>query len=110
MTVVWNPRPMTPANELSIEKQIEARTQRLHILEPILQALEHPHRVMEVLLEAEDVEAGRSALTNEFGWDSIQATAVMDAQFRRVTRSDRDKICKDVADIRALLEGFRESP
>jgi DNA gyrase subunit A len=101
---------MTPNDELSIESQIEATTQRLHMLEPILQALEQPHRVLDVLLEAKDAEAGRSALTTEFGLDTIQATAVMDAQFRRVTHADRDKIRKDVAETRALLDRLRESP
>jgi DNA gyrase subunit A len=100
---------MTPNDELSIERQIEAATQRLHILEPILQALEQPHRVLEVLLDATDAEAGRSALTNEFGLDTIQATAVLDAQFRRVTRSDRDKIRRDIAETRAVLKTLRES-
>jgi DNA gyrase subunit A len=101
---------MTPNDELSIDRQIEAATQRLHILEPILQALDQPHRVLDVLLEAKDAEAGRSALTTEFGWDTIQATAVMDAQFRRVTHFDRDKIRKDMAEMRALLARLRKSP
>lgn len=104
---MWNSRLVTSNDEISIESQIEAATQRLHILEPILQALEHPHRVLDVLLEAADAEAGRSALCAEFGLDLVQASAMMDTQFRRVTRSERARVRDDFEQTLASLERLR---
>lgn len=96
---------MATSDELSSGRRIELATQRLHILEAILQAFEHPHRVLDLLLEAKDADEGRSALAAEFGWDTIQATAVMDVQLRRVTHADRNRIRQDAAQVRVESDG-----
>lgn len=88
----------------SIDEQIEHAVQRQHILAPILRALDKPHRVLDLLHNAADPEAGRSALISEFALDEIQATAVMDAQFRHLTRADRDRLRSDLKQVEAQLQ------
>ena len=51
-----------------------------------------PQAVLQMGFDADDSDAARAALQERFDIDELQATALMDAQFRRATRRDREKI------------------
>lgn len=53
-------------------------------------AVENVAEVLEVLYASTNPSAGQLALQERFGWDEIQANSVLNMQFRRVTRSERD--------------------
>lgn len=58
--------------------------------------VQNPGQVLEVLYASESPSAGQLALQERFGWDEVQATSVLNMQFRRVTRSERDGFSRDL--------------
>lgn len=54
-----------------------------------VEGVEDPGRLMQVLLTCEDEDSAVDALQLEYGWNEIQARAVLDVQFRRVTQKNR---------------------
>ena len=78
--------------------------QELHILEPLARVLEDPHELLDVLLGATDIESARTALSDHYGIDDIQAAAVLDMQLRRLPTDQQRRIVQDRDETRALLE------
>lgn len=76
---------------------------RLHIHQALTTALADPHRVLDVLLAAPDIEAAAAGLRTEFGLTDIQAAVVLDLQFRRLNQSDRERIETTAEELRQQL-------
>ncbi len=69
-----------------------------NLLAAIVQAVENPVALIQLLFNCRDRDSVIAALQREYGWDEIQARMVMDMQFRRVVEEDRQL-------IRRQLEG-----
>lgn len=78
---------------------------RLHIYEALTTALADPHRVLDVLLTAPDIEAVATGLKAEFGLTDIQAAVVLDLQFGRLNADDRERIDATAVELRERLQG-----
>ena len=65
------------------------------LLRALSEALEDPQALLAVILDCEDREAAMAALQERYGWDEVQAMTVLDMQFRRATRADRDLIMQE---------------
>ncbi|GAA1950640.1 hypothetical protein GCM10009798_07490 [Nocardioides panacihumi] len=83
--------------------EVRRLRERLHVIEAIDAAMHDPHRVLDVLTAAADIESGIVALQEEFGWSRVQATAATDVQFRRAVGIERARIHEQVAEVRTLL-------
>lgn len=97
---------------LSLVDEIRQTEDRLRIYEALTQALSEPHAVLDVLLHADDTVAAVGALRERFGFDEIQATAVTELQFRRVTPAEQGKIRDGRDELRerlSYLQGLDES-
>jgi DNA gyrase subunit A len=98
---------------LPLEVEIRQTTASLHIHQAVSRLLDEPHALLDVVLQAEDSEAANAALRERFGFDEIQATAVMDQQLRRVTRRDRQRIeevVEELVDRLAVLRDLEDQP
>ena len=87
-------------------EKIQHAQDRLAILDGLVRALEDPHALLDVLLQADDTETARQALQDAFGLSEIQAMAALDLQFRRVPsqelqriRSNRDEVAAAIAQL-----------
>ena len=96
---------------LSLAAEIRQTEDRLRIYEALTQALSEPHAVLDVLLHADDPAAAMGALGKRFDFDEVQATAVTELQFRRVTlaeqgkiRDGRDELSEQLSYLRRLDE------
>lgn len=69
-----------------------------NLLTAIVEAVENPVAVIQLLHNCPDRDSAFDALQHEYGWNEHQARAVMDMQFRRVVEEDRHL-------IRRQLEG-----
>ena len=78
--------------ELSADVELRNAQYQLRIYEAIAIATNDAHGALEAVLGASDPDAARRALQHRYGFTELQATAVMDMQFRRVTAIDREKI------------------
>lgn len=68
------------------------------LLVAIVEAVENPVGLIELLSECEDLDDAVNTLQFKYGWNEIQARAVLNMQFRRVVRESRQL-------IRRQLEG-----
>ena len=78
--------------ELPIAVEIQQTQELLHIHEALSRAMRDPHAVLAMVLEADDADAARSVLRERLGLDDLQATAVLELQFRRATHGDRRRM------------------
>lgn len=90
-----------------LSEQISHAEQRLHVLDALARAIADPHRVLDLILNAPDVEAAETELRQAFGFDAVQASVVTNMQFRhastyyrRAIERERDEIAAEVARLR----------
>jgi DNA gyrase subunit A len=81
--------------------ELEEAESRAHILEGLRIALENIDAVVQLIKSADDTEAARSALMEEFGLSERQAQAILDMRLARLTGLERDKLEEE---YQALLE------
>ena len=93
--------------DLPLDQEIEYTEQQLHILHAIWLAVSDPHTILELIAGSEDADTARRDLSLNFGLDDVQASAVLDAQYRRATKSDRAALLDRVQRVSAQLEYLR---
>lgn len=74
------------------EVELQDALRQLSIYEAIASAASDAHAVLDIVMNAPDPEAASRALSSRYGFTEVQAWAVMDIQFRRLTSVDRRKI------------------
>jgi DNA gyrase subunit A len=74
------------------EAELQDALRQLPIDQAIATAASDAHAVLDIVLNAADAEAANRALVVRYGFSEVQAWAVMDVQFRRLTSVDRRKI------------------
>ena len=87
------------------ERLAQAR-ERAHILEAVDRAQSDWRIVLESLASADSPDAAQDVLQTTFGFTRVQAIAVMDVQFRRVTKLDRERISSELAALRTEIAGL----
>lgn len=78
--------------ELTAGVELRNSLYELQVYEAIAVAMNDAHAALDAMLGASDPDAAGRALQRRFGFTEVQAVAVMDMQFRRVTAIDRAKI------------------
>ncbi|HET6910624.1 MAG TPA: DNA gyrase subunit A [Mycobacteriales bacterium] len=83
--------------------RLQKARERQHVLSAIVRATGAWAEVLAVIAESADAEAARSALRDRFGVDEVQATVLLDIQFRRVSALDRQRLSDELAQIEAEI-------
>ncbi|WP_210650781.1 DNA gyrase subunit A [Nocardioides sp. SYSU D00065] len=78
--------------EVGPEEDLQDALRQVHIYAAIAAAASDAHAILDVMLSAADPEAANRALVDRYAFTEVQAWAVMDLQFRRLTAMDRAKI------------------
>lgn len=89
----------------------ELRNARLQALiyQAIVTAANDAHAVLDLLLEAADPDDARQRLQDRYRFTEVQATAVLDVQFRRLTSVDRHKIDTHLHELEAHVDAWSDS-
>jgi DNA gyrase/topoisomerase IV subunit A len=74
------------------EEDLQDALRQVHIYEAIAIAASDAHSVLDVMLTAADPGAASRALMDRYAFTEVQAWAVTELQFRRMTATDRKKI------------------
>lgn len=77
---------------------------RAHILEGLKIALDNLDAVIKTIRESKTQEDAKANLIRKFGLSDIQATAILDMQLRRLAALEREKIEKEYAEIKKLID------
>lgn len=72
---------------------------RAHILEGLRIAVDHLDAIIHTIRSSRDPNEAMSRLMREFHLDEIQAKAILDMQFRRLTGLEREKIENEYRDL-----------
>jgi len=77
---------------------------RAHILEGYKIALDNLDAVIKTIRESPTQEQAKINLINKFSLSDLQATAILDLQLRRLAALEREKIEKEYAEIKKLID------
>ncbi|HLX19662.1 MAG TPA: DNA gyrase subunit A [Gaiellaceae bacterium] len=86
-------------------RKLEAR---VHILEGYLKALDVLDEVIALIRAAEDVDAARTGLMEQFGFSEIQAQAILDLRLRALTALERNEVEREYKDKMERIGELRE--
>ncbi len=81
---------------------------RQHILDGLLIALNNIEAVIKTIRAAEDADAAKAALINNFKLSELQAQAILDMQLRRLAALERWKIEEEHKQITAQIAHFED--
>jgi DNA gyrase subunit A len=93
-------------DEWTPERRLRAARQREHVVEAVVVAQLEWRRVLELVETSDTAEAAQRAVAAAFGLTREQSVAVIDIQFRRISRADRDRIASELAGLRAEIAGL----
>lgn len=82
--------------------------ERAHIVEALIKALDIIDEVIAVLKKSKSVQEGKQALMENFGFDEIQATHIVQMRLGQLTGLERQKLEDEMADLRAKIAEYNE--
>lgn len=87
---------------------LKKKEERVHILEGYKIALDNIDEVIKIIKEAETDVIARENLIQRFGFDEIQANAILELKLRRLTGLERDKIENELTDLIEQIKELKE--
>ena len=81
---------------------------RAHILEGLRIALDHIDEIINLIRSSKDTATAMNGLMEGFGLSEIQAKAILDMQFKRLTGLERQKIDDEYTELMALITDLRD--
>ncbi len=84
--------------------ELERRKARLHIVNGLLKALDVLDEVIETIRRSRTAETAHTNLRRKFGFDKLQATAILDMQLRRLAALERKKLVDEKHELEGRIE------
>ncbi|MBR3869574.1 MAG: DNA gyrase subunit A [Clostridia bacterium] len=82
--------------------------ERAHIVEALIKALDIIDEVIALLKQSKSVQEGKQALMDNFGFDEIQATHIVQMRLGQLTGLERQKLEDEMADLMAKIAEYNE--
>lgn len=95
---------VTRRTQYELRKALE----RAHILEALIVAVDAIDEVIRIIRESNDVQDAKNRLRNRFGFDDIQAQAIVDMQLKRLTHLQITELKREMAELKALIAHLRD--
>jgi DNA gyrase subunit A len=86
------------------QNRLRAARQREEVVSAIVAGLSDWRRMLEVVESCVSEEEARDSLCRTFGLSPVQARAVMDTQFRRLTAMDRERIAAELVELHREIQ------
>jgi DNA gyrase subunit A len=90
------------------EFDLRKATERLHLLEGFLTAIDNIDEVIKIIRRSKDVPAAEQSLMGKFLLTSEQAKAILDMRLARLTALERESVQKEAAEKVALIKRLKE--
>jgi DNA gyrase subunit A len=87
----------------SAEDRLRSLREREHVLVAIVHAQQGWTEVLRVVSESNDADQALEVLKDTLGFDDVQAIAILDVQFRRVSRVGRQRVEQELDEVRRQL-------
>ncbi len=88
--------------------ELEEAERRIHILEGYLIALDNLDEVIALIRASRDPEIAKNGLMKKFSLSDVQAKAILEMRLQRLTGLEREKIEKEHAEIKLLIDRLKE--
>lgn len=88
--------------------ELKKAEDRAHILEGLRIALDHIDEIINLIRSSKDDNTAMEGLMETFKLSSIQAKAILDMQFRRLTGLQREKIEDEYNGLLVLIEDLKD--
>jgi len=82
--------------------------ERVHILEALLTALDHIDEIIEILKKSPNVAEGKQRLMERFGFDDVQADAIVAMRLGQLTGLERHKIEDEAAELAVKIADYKD--
>lgn len=82
---------------------LDKAQQRSHILEGLLKALDNIDEIIELIKASKDTSEAREGLMTKFDFTQVQAQAILDMRFARLTGMERDKLMLEYKDLQEKI-------
>ncbi len=82
--------------------------ERAHILEGLLKALDVIDEIIAIIRGSKSSSDAKSALIERFGFDDVQAQAIIDMRLKQLTGLEREKLQTEYEDLMEKIREFRE--
>ena len=84
--------------------ELTAATNRAHILEGLMIAVNNIRRVVDIVLESKTYDESKDKLKIEFNLSEKQAVAVLDVPLKRLNRLDVEKMQNELDELKAKIQ------
>ena len=88
--------------------ELKKAEDRAHILEGLKIALDHIDAIISLIRSSKDTSIAMNGLMENFGLSEIQAKAILDMQFRRLTGLERQKIEEEYDTLMAQITDLKD--
>ncbi len=88
--------------------ELKKAEDRAHILEGLKIALDHIDAIISTIRNSKDATEAMPRLMENFGLSEIQAKAILDMQFRRLTGLEREKIEGEYNELMLFIEDCKD--
>ena len=88
--------------------ELKKAEDRAHILEGLKIALDHIDEIITLIRNSKDTSIAMNGLMENFGLSEIQAKAILDMQFRRLTGLERQKIEEEYVGLMAQITDLKD--
>lgn len=95
---------ITRRTKFDLKKALE----RAHILEALIVAINNIDEVIKIIKAARDTQDAKNGLMQRFGFDDVQAQAIVDMQLKRLTHLEVEDLKKELAELEALIAHLQD--
>ena len=88
------------------EFDLKKARERAHILKGYMIALDNIDEVVEILKKSSNVQEGKEALMERFGFDELQADAIVKMRLGQLTGLERDKILNELKELEEKIAEY----
>ncbi len=82
--------------------------ERAHILEGLKKALDYIDEVIAIIRSSKSIPESKERLSERFGLDDIQATAIVQMRLGQLSGLEREKIEDELAEIKLRIEDYED--
>lgn len=87
---------------------LDKALKRAHILEGLLKAIDVIDEVIAIIRASKSVDEAKATLMERFGFDEIQASAIVEMRLRQLTGLEKEKLQAEYDDLEKFIARCRE--
>lgn len=87
---------------------LDKALKRAHILEGLLKAIDIIDEVIAIIRASKSVDEAKATLMERFGFDEIQASAIVEMRLRQLTGLEKEKLQAEYDDLEKFIARCRE--